>query len=50
MAYIELPIAEELGREFPGILGPGRRGNKKLMFPWEHAWRMKAMSPPLLPR
>jgi uncharacterized peroxidase-related enzyme len=22
MAYIELPIAEELGREFPGILGP----------------------------
>lgn len=22
MAYIQLPIAEELGREFPGILGP----------------------------
>jgi uncharacterized peroxidase-related enzyme len=22
MAYIELPIAEELGREYPGILGP----------------------------
>jgi uncharacterized peroxidase-related enzyme len=22
MAYIKLPIAEELGREFPGILGP----------------------------
>ena len=22
MAYIQLPVAEELGREFPGILGP----------------------------
>lgn len=22
MAYIQLPIAEELGREFPGILDP----------------------------
>jgi hypothetical protein len=22
MAHIQLPIAEELGREFPGILGP----------------------------
>jgi hypothetical protein len=22
MAYIELPIAPELGREFPGIVGP----------------------------
>ncbi len=22
MAYIQLPIAEELGREYPGILGP----------------------------
>ena len=22
MAYITLPVAEELGREFPGIVGP----------------------------